>query len=238
MSENNSTYNFDKVVILGYSPLPFENVSKNYAPGARTWHFTQVALNAGKKVLLIGSRIPNVYDKNLDPITNEKKGNLDYYSVDSAIFENKEWLREKILEFNPVCIVGVTTYPCSMVAELNLGIPFWADLYGSVMAEAQSKAFLYQNDGYLYYFLKQEEKVLNTADIFSVVSEAQGFSLVGELGLSGRLSKNTMGYRLVRVIPAAIETKEFKHSKNVIRGIFCKGIRFCYPIYRRIQYLD
>jgi len=215
-----------KVVILGYSPLPFENVSKNYAPGARTWHFTEVALQGGAKVLLICYRIPKIYDKSSEPITLEKKDSLEYYSVDGSVFENKEWITRKIQEFNADCVVGVTTYPSSIVADLKLELPFWADLYGSVMAEAQSKAYLYQDDGYLNYFYKQEEKVLGKADIFSVVSEAQGFSLIGELGIWGRLNKDTMGYRFVRVIPATIEPKEFKHTKNVIREKLAKESDF------------
>ncbi|MDE2589182.1 MAG: hypothetical protein KGL95_05910, partial [Patescibacteria group bacterium] len=67
-----------------------------------------------------------------------------------------------------------------------------------------------------------ESKVLDKADVFSVVSEAQGFSLVGELGLWGRLNKDTVGYRFVRVIPATGELEEFRHTKNVIRGILAK----------------
>ena len=226
MSDDNQSPHTPRVVMLGHSPLPFENLSKNYAPGARTWHFARAALDAGCKVLLLASRIPNVYDPNQEQITHEKKENLDYYSIDNSVFADKNWLKEKILEFNPDCIVGVTTYPSSVVADLDLDIPFWADLYGSIMAEAQAKAFLYNDNSYLYHFYKMEEKVLSNADIFSVVSEAQGFSLVGELGMWGRLSKETMGFRFVRVIPATAEKQEFQQSKKVIRGKIVKDSDF------------
>jgi len=226
MTQNNQQSGKKRIVLLGHSPLPYENLSKNYAPGARTWHFAKAALEVGSEVLLIASRIPHVYDKNKKLIEFEKKGNLNYYSVDDSVFQDKNWLKEKISEFNADCIVGVTTYPASIVADLDLGIPFWADLYGSVMAEAQVKAFVYDDNSYLNHFFKMEKKVLDKADIFSAVSEAQGFSVIGELGIWGRLSKDTMGYRFVRVIPATAEPKEFKHTKNVIRGTLAKKSDF------------
>jgi len=90
------------------------------------------------------------------------------------------------------------------------------------MAEAQTKAYVYDDDKYLDHFFKMESKVLTRADIFSTVSESQGFSLIGELGIWGRLNKNTMGYRFVKVIPNTVETKQFKHTKKVIRGKLAK----------------
>lgn len=215
-----------RILILGHSPLPYENVSKIHAPGGRTWHFTKTALDLNSNVLLIAARIPNIYDKNMDSITFERKGNLDYYSVENIIFEDKKWLKEKISAFNPDCVVGVTAYPASVAADLDLDIPFWADIFGSIMAEAQAKAFVYNDNSYLHHFFKMESKVLGKADIFSVVSESQGFGLVGELGIWGRLSKETMGYRFVRVIPASIEPDEFKHTKNVIREKLAKKSDF------------
>jgi len=209
----------NRVIIVGNSPFPFENSSRNYAPGIRTWHFGLAAKDANYDVLILGCRIPKSYDEDQPDIKFEKQDDIEYYSVIPTIFENKKWLKEKIQEFEPDVIVGVNTYPCSIISDLELKIPFWADLNGSVMAEAQAKAFVYKDNSYIPHFFKMEAKSLSKADIFSTVSEAQGFSLVGELGIWGRLNKDTMGYRFVRVIPnSALET-EFKHTKNVIRGV-------------------
>ena len=211
-----------RIVILGHSPLPFENVNKNYAPGSRTWHFTYCAMSMGYEVLLIASRIPFIYEKNIDPILFQRKDNLHYYSVEDHIFANKNWMIQKINQFKPDCIAGITSFPASVASDLNLGIPFWADLYGSVMSEAQAKAYVFKDDSHLHHFFQMESKVLDKADVFSVVSEAQGFSLIGELGIWGRLNKDTLGYRFVRVIPATAEIHEFNHTKNVIRGVLAK----------------
>ena len=87
------------------------------------------------------------------------------------------------------------------------------------MAEAQAKAFVYDDNSYVYHFFNMEKKIIPKADIFSVVSEAQGFFLIGELGICGRLTKETMGYRFVRVIPNSIVEDEFVHTKDVIKGV-------------------
>jgi hypothetical protein len=131
----------NRILILGNSPLPFENTSKTFAPGIRTWHFSKSAMEANCEVLVIGSRIPKAYGKKLPDVVKQEIDGITYYSVEQFIFENKNWLKEKIQEFGPNCIVGVNTYPSSIVSELNLGIPFWADLNGSIMAEAQAKSF-------------------------------------------------------------------------------------------------
>jgi len=207
-----------KIVILGQSPLPMENFKKNFAPGARTWSFAKSAIDCGCKVLLIGIRIPHIYNENSPSIIYQKIDDIEYYSIDGSIAEDRKWLKEKILEFNPSSIVGVTIYPASIAADLDMDIPFLADLYGSVMAEAQAKAHVFNDNSYLFHFFKMELKILSKADVFTTVSEAQGFSLIGELGILGRLTKESIGYRFVRVIPAVGENKKLEHTKNVIRG--------------------
>jgi len=215
-----------RIVVIGSSPLPFENAEKNYAAGIRTWHFASTAKDANCDVMVIGYQIPNCYKEIPPEIKNLQIEGIDYYSVAGQIFEDLDWMNKKISQFNPDCIVGVNTYPASIAAQLNFDIPFWADLNGSVMAEGQVKAYLQDNDFFLHHYFNMESKILGKADIFSSVSEAQGFSIVGELGIWGRLNKNTAGYRFVRVIPNSAENKKFQHTKNVIRGVLAKESDF------------
>jgi len=226
MAQNKISKENKRVVILGSSPLPVENTVKNYASGARTWQFANSARDANCDVMIIGYRIPGSYEKELPNIHHTNFEGIDYYSVPGPIFEDKKWLKEQINQYNPDCIVGVNTHPSSVAADLDLDIPLWVDLNGSVMAEAQSKAYVYNDDSFLQHFFEMESKALNKADVFSVVSEAQGFSLIGELGIWGRLNKHTMGYRFVRVIQNAAQTEEFKHTKSVIRGVLAKETDF------------
>jgi GT2 family glycosyltransferase/glycosyltransferase involved in cell wall biosynthesis len=215
-----------RVVILGHSPLPVENALKNFAPGTRTWHFAYSARDAECDVLVIGCRISNSYQSGIPAIKHETIQNIEYYSVSETVFSDLDWMQDTISKFQPDCIVGVNTFPASIVSNLNLEIPFWADLNGSVMVEAQAKANLYDDDSYLNHFFKMESKILDKADIFSAVSEAQGFAIIGELGIWGRLNKNTMGYRFIRVLPNTAEPQRFEHSKNVFRGKYIKNDDF------------
>jgi len=215
-----------RIIIIGNSPLPFENVTKTYAAGIRTWHFACAARDAHCNVMIIGCKIPHVYKKESLDEKFMSKDEIDYYSVSGKVFEDKKWLNEKITQFKPDCIIGVNTHPSSIVAEQNLDIPFWADLNGSAMAEAQAKAYVYDDDNYITHYFAMESKILSKADVFSAVSESQGFSLLGELAIWGRLSKSTLGYRFVRVIPNTIEFVNTEHNKSVIRGKLAKESDF------------
>lgn len=207
-----------RVVIVGNSPLPVENTERTFAPGIRTWHFATAAKDAGFEVLIIGNRIPKSYPDDSDSFLELSFDDIAYCSADPILFEDKTWLSKKISQFKPTCVVSVNTHPSSIVADLDLDIPFWADLNGSAMAEAQAKAFVYDDDSFVSHFFDMESKVLPKADVFSVVSESQGFTLIGELSMFGRLSKKTMGYRFVRVVPNSVSDGEFEHTKNVIRN--------------------
>ena len=164
MSDDKTPKKQKRVVIVGNSPLPMENAKKTYAPGIRTWHFGYSAKEANCKVMIIGCRIQKSYDAELPDVKFEKINDMYYYSVEPLIFENKNWLKEKIINFKPDCIIGVNTYPSSIVAQLDLDYPFWTDLNGSAMAEAQAKASVYDDNSYLEHFFKQESKILGKAD--------------------------------------------------------------------------
>jgi len=215
-----------RVLIIGNAPIPLENALRSYAPGIRTWNFACAAKDANCVVKIIGCRIPKAYEKDMPEIKHEKLQDIEYFSVDPHLFENGDWLMEEILKFHPDCIVGVNTHPCSIISQLNLPAPFWADLNGAAMAEAQAKASLYDDNSYVYHFFNMEKKIIPKADIFSTVSEAQGFFLIGELGICGRLTKETMGYRFVKVVPNSIVGEEFTHTKNIIKGVLTPKTSF------------
>jgi len=81
MSDNTNTMEKKRVVIIGSSPLPIENVTKNGAFGIRTWNFAQAAKNANCDVMIIGYRIPNSYNEVLPEINLKNIDGMNYYSV-------------------------------------------------------------------------------------------------------------------------------------------------------------
>ena len=103
--------------------------------------------------------------------------------------------------------------------DQNTGIvPFWADLFGHVMAEAQARANIDKDDSCLFHYWNSEYNIVSDADIFSCVSSRQQYALIGELGAAGRLNKYTSGYDFTNVIPCGIPQEEYKHTKDVLRG--------------------
>ena len=208
-----------RVFILGQSPLPFEEQGVSYGPGRRTWQLVSPLLDDGHEVCLVASRISGAYPDNLPPVWEHDTAPFPYYSMEDSRFMDVRMLRQLAQEFAPDCVVGVTPFPCSVAADLRLDIPLWADLHGSVMTEAQMKAFVYDDDVYVSHFRQYEVKALDRADHFSCVSQRQVYALIGELGLWGRLNRFTTGHSLVDLIPLASETPPYEHTKDVIRGV-------------------
>jgi glycosyltransferase involved in cell wall biosynthesis len=97
-------------------------------------------------------------------------------------------------------------------------VPFWADLFGHVMAEAQARAYIDGDDECLFHYWNSEYNIISSADIFSCVSSRQQYALIGELGAVGRLNKYTSGYDFTSIIPCGIPLAEYRHTKSVFRG--------------------
>lgn len=226
-----------RIFLLGMSPMPFENDRKVYGTGTRTWQLASPLIENGHKLMICNYAIPSAYPKGFSSVFlkdfkfKPERGNgpelvFEYNILTKPDFENLETLSILAKEFNPDIIIGSTFYPSHMAAKL-LGslekiIPFWADLFGHVMAEAQARAYMDDNDGCLFHYWNSEYAIITSADIFSCVSKRQEYALIGELGAAGRLNKYTSGYDFSTVIPCGMPQADFEHKKNVIRG--CSGI--------------
>lgn len=209
-----------RLLILGAAPLPFESLARQYAANLRTWHLTRPLLTAGHQVRLIACRLPNTYgDQNQrDPVIRSLEGGMEYFSLTEEVFESVESLQEMTDEFCPDALIGINTYPASRAARITTDKPMWCDLNGWVMAEGQSKAFVYDDNRYLSHFWKMERSVLERADAISTVSRPQRFAVIGELAALGRLNKETTGYPFVHWIPNALSETEYRHDHEVFRG--------------------
>jgi len=126
-------------------------------------------------------------------------------SKDRAQTVREDPLRRRIEAFAPDAVVGVTVYAAALALRLGLDLPLWADVFGDLLCEAQAKAAVNGSDWSLVHFWTLLRPVLEHADRFSAVSQAQSHALVGQLGIAGRLSARTAGEELVTVIPCAAE---------------------------------
>lgn len=207
-----------RILILGAAPLPFEPRQRQYAANLRTWHFAQPLLADGHRVRLVGCRLPKTCPPEMEPLEVDAEKGFEYYSLSGELFEDAALVQRLHDEFEPDAVVGVNTYPASRAARIDTPVPIWCDLNGWIMAEAQTKTRVYDDDRYLSHFWNMERRVLDRADVISTVSEAQAHATIGELALRGRLGRKTFGYPFVHPIPNAISEVEYEHTSRVLRG--------------------
>jgi len=221
-----------KIFILGMSPLPFENDRKVYGTGIRTWQFVLPLLEKGHEVCVCNYAIPSAYPNDFESTFqkdftysgNQKDGqSFEYNILKKDDFENIGLVSGILKGFGPDCMIGCTFYPSCITSKLldplkTKNIPFWADLFGHVMAEAQARAYIDEDDSCLFHYWNSEYNIISGADIFSCVSSRQQYALIGELGAIGRLNKHTSGYEFTDLIPCGLPPVEYEYKKNVFRG--------------------
>lgn len=208
-----------RLLILGVSPLPFESTERSFGPGTRTWQLTEPLLDEGHEIRLVGMRIPQTYPDDAPPELVETRGRLTYSSITGALYNESNFVQDAYDEFQPDAVIFAHGSASYLESILDAKVPVWIDLCGHVMAEAQAKAAVYEDDSYLDYFFRRMLGSLFAGDVFSTVSDAQKFALIGELGMAGRLNSLTDGVDLVYTIPCGAEEEDYRHEKTVLRGI-------------------
>lgn len=213
-----------RIFALGAAPLPQENLLRQYAANLRTWHLLKPLLEDGHEVRLVACRLLNTYPDDAEPEIRRIDGALEYISIngdrfhDPAViqaFFNEGWGNEKAFD----AVLGINSYMASRAAIIETDKPIWCDLNGWIMAEAQTKTYVYDDDRYLSHFWNMEHAVIQRADVISTVSDAQAYATVGELATQGRLGRKNFGHDFVHTIPNAISEIQYEHSSKVIRGV-------------------
>lgn len=203
-----------RVLVLGCSPLPFENQLMNYAPGTRTWQLARPLAAAGHAVCVACSRIPGAYSGGLPEVACLERAGVVIYTLERDVFEADRALPDLVAAFEPEVLVGASALPSRRAAELADDRPLWVDLFGDPMAESQAKAAIEGDSsaplrddddprGDMAYFYLMSD-LLARGDAFAAVSERQRHAVIGQLGLSGRLNHATHGRSLVRTVPCAL----------------------------------
>jgi glycosyltransferase involved in cell wall biosynthesis len=201
-----------RILAVGHLPLPFEDLKKFYAPGARTWHFCQPLIADGHELVLVGMRIPFVYDEDLPGVIKSEERGCTIYSATPEEAECGGLIRDIVDEFEPECLLGIGAHPSYVAAVSGLDLPMWADINGCLLAEAQQKANVYDDDACLEHFYRIDHAVVIRADRFSTVSLRQKHELVGELAFARRLTSKTSGYDFVADIPNAYPDTPFSED--------------------------
>lgn len=252
-----------RVAIIGNVPLPTQNTKSRPAAGLRTYQFLKPLLKDGAEavfgevddkvssedfseksgdytVLFIGIAMPECYGEEGLDLSNEENAQVQAVSDKfSKLIVSKDnpklfsLTQASLDDFHPDAVIGVNTYPSYVVSGLKFSAPFWADLNGWIMAEAQAQAYKTDSNDYIGHYFDMEQSILLRADKFSTVSEAQKLALLGELACFGRFGKESFGYDFAKHIPNATEwfsdeqERAFngEKRKNVESIIFSAGIQ-------------
>jgi glycosyltransferase involved in cell wall biosynthesis len=207
-----------KVLLLGASPLPWEEAHRAYAPGLRTWQFAVALSEDNHDVTLIARRYPESYCEDMPDVVERTHGGVRVLLASDSAFMASELLQAEHDSFRPHCIVAATMLPATRAVDMVSDQPVWADLFGHIMAEGQAKAAVYDDDSLVDYYYQAACKVLDNADAFSTISWAQQHAVIGELGLRGRLSKAATGHQFVHRIPLGVESRELVWAGPAFRG--------------------
>ncbi len=198
-----------KILIVGNAPLPDENVESRPAAGLRTHQFLKALSDLNLYYIrLVTVGMPECYEE------MPEKGSKKHSDRFEQIFVSKDdpFLLKEIQkchdEFKPDAIIGVNTHPSYLLSKIKTEAPFWADLNGWIMAEAQAQAYKTESNDYLPHYFSIEKSILLRADKVSAVSENQKFAVLGELAFMGRLNNQTFGNQFCYHIPNGTETFE------------------------------
>ena len=209
-----------RILLLGISPLPFERAKTHSAPGLRTWQFCQPLLADGHQVCLVTFGHPTAEEP---PPGCE---GLTRVCLSAGDFMDDARLECELRRFDPDAVVAASSYQCTRAAAVLGGLspelPLWVDLPGDMMAEAQLRA-AEAEDRQPQDFVADYRSILLPAllrgDHFSAVSTRQRLSLVGQLGLAGRLGPHAVGQEQVSVIPASVEAPRPDEEVRAPKGL-------------------
>ena len=207
-----------KIVVFGHGPMRWESSTRLFALALRTWHFANTLAREGHEVLLSSIRGHALEGWPADKITRSRRGRVTVWSISEHICHEKpEWLSRRIAEHRPDCIVGVNRDPAAVAVNFAERLPFWADINGDPMAEAQVKASSVGGDWEIGEWYRKLVPVLLRADHFSTCSDAQKSALVGQLGMLGRLTAKNDGYDFVSAIGNSIDDEELESLGRIER---------------------
>lgn len=198
-----------RLMVFGWSPLPFENQRMNFAPGTRSWQFAKALAADGHAVVLVCAPIPGALFEDPPSVALEKERNVTLVRLALPVMERAAERQALVDAFGPDALIGAAPGPSAWAAQAATATQaVWVDLFGDPMAEGQAREAVYPQEQAFGAYFQLVGPLLGRGDAFSAVSRRQRWTLIGQLGLAGRLEGKSAGQELVYVIPCAAETAE------------------------------
>jgi glycosyltransferase involved in cell wall biosynthesis len=202
--------------------MRWESSNRLFALALRTWHFASTLARAGHEVLTFAVRGHAFEGWPHDRVTRVRRGRVSVWNVSEHLcHERPELIRQQIEAFRPDAVVGVNRDPAAIAVNFSAQLPFWADINGDPMAEAQVKASSLGGDWAINEWYRTLVPVLCRADRFSTCSRAQRHALIAQLGMLGRLTAKNDGYEFVTAIPNSMDDEELEllgQAPRTLRG--------------------
>ena len=157
-----------KIMILGMSPMPFENDIKVYGTGIRTWQFAVPLLQNGHRLCIIGYAIPSAYPEGFKSI-HHKSFNTGKYSFEYHMLE-KAGFEVGIIPFMPQ-VVGQK--PLRLMLGKNSGsatIEYYLDKIGMQATKDQVKEITDR----VKYEGRTKKKLLSEHDFANICKQVIG----------------------------------------------------------------
>lgn len=216
-----------RIVVFGQGPMRWESSTRLFALALRTWHFANTLASQGHDVLLFAIRGHAFEGWPHEKVSHVRRGRVSVWSLSEHLaHERPELILRKMEEHAPEAVVGVNRDPAAIAVNYAGQLPFWADVNGDPMAEAQVKASALGADWNINEWYRTLMPVLLRADRFSTCSMAQRHALIGQLGMVGRLSAKNDGYEFVSAVPNSIDDEELELLGRLPRTPRAPGDRF------------
>jgi len=184
-----------RILIMGESPLPFEESAPLHAPGARIWQFAKPLSDDGNEILVVAPH-GRAAGK------GEGGAGLSHDGIPCRFVDaersSPDSFRCVCGRFAPDALIGIGLAGASLAASARSDLPLWADLNTDPLLETILRK---ESDGRLHDRWLMYRTVIRGADLFSVSSTIQGYILIGELATQGRLCAKNAGRELVFCIP-------------------------------------
>lgn len=195
-----------RLMVFGWSPLPFENQRMNFAPGTRSWQFASALAEDGHAVVLVCAPIPGALFAEPPQVELAARGGVTIVRLALPVMERLAERKALIEAFRPAAVVGAAPGPSLWAAQAASDEErVWVDFFGDPMAEGQAREAIYPQEESFGAYCRLVAPLLARGDVFSAVSRRQRLTLIGQLGLAGRLDGDAAGQELVHVIPCAAE---------------------------------
>lgn len=205
-----------RVLLIGTGPLPSDRPRELGFPQLRCRQFLRPLLHAGHEVFLVCLTRRDLLQQGdhaavAGPVEREVtvRGNRRRFRYCVVLpDEPGRFLRVRDLrrEYAPDVIVTAGPFlPMAAGARAAGDEPLWVDVPGDPMCEAQAKALRSGSTDPIHRYRQMLGQALARGDRFSAISKTQRASLIGALGLAGRLTGEAAGDELAHVVPGSVE---------------------------------